>query len=197
MRHSTNGPRQPDAVQGSWDPLENREYIRVRNEAEKLMREAMACRKLDTFVTNPMTGAIERIVDVADWEKPSGFMALGLDTYVDHLVNPGPEVDGQPVFLLKSQFTRIASQIAAKLKAAQVSYNSSGSIEGSKVQKADVEAIYSTMVNGYEVGGRRPSVEEEQRALEAQGVRVSRDRVRELRRKLAPQRRGRPRKMAS
>ncbi len=69
---------------------------------ETLMRETIADGDLPVFVRGP-NGQIEQIIDREEWRQ-SSFGIPGIESVPHHLINPGPDTDGQPWLLKISDF---------------------------------------------------------------------------------------------
>jgi hypothetical protein len=110
--------REPRWLQPDPDAVTARRLARGR--VERLMRDAMADGLINTFVVNALTGGVDRIIDHEAWRHSSEFTGLGIDSYIDHLVCPGPDVgNDRPVFVLTTQFAQFVEETEVALNAAR------------------------------------------------------------------------------
>jgi hypothetical protein len=77
-------------------------YDQAKRQIEKAMRTAIADGKLPVF-RRASNNQIERIVDPTGFRHKS-FGIPDIENIPHHLTSPGPDTDGQPVLLKKSDF---------------------------------------------------------------------------------------------
>jgi hypothetical protein len=104
-----------EAFQQAFGALENVDTLRGGDDVdlfgydeairrvERRMRNALADGELCPRVSDPATGLPVALADREKWRVMS-FTGLGLDTYVQHLTNPGPNTNGLPVGLDNLEF---------------------------------------------------------------------------------------------
>ena len=83
------------------DDIVNRHDYATRK-VERLMRNALADGNLHPFI-RVVNGQFERLVSREEWRKES-FGIPNIENVPHHLANPGPDTDGQPIFLKISEF---------------------------------------------------------------------------------------------
>ena len=78
------------------------DYEAIARDFEKLMRAALADGKLLAFIKTG-NGQMEQLVDRESW-RPEAFGFPVIESVPYHPTNPGPDTNGQPVFLKTSNF---------------------------------------------------------------------------------------------
>ena len=78
------------------------DYEAIARDFEKLMRAALVDGKLLAFI-KVGNGQMEQLVDRESW-RPEAFGFPDIKSVPDPLTNPGPDTNGQPVFLKTNNF---------------------------------------------------------------------------------------------
>jgi hypothetical protein len=78
------------------------DYEAARRRVEQLMRKAFADGVLHSYI-RAKNGQAERLVGRKEWRQEA-FGIAGIENVPHHLTSPGPDTDGQPVFVKISEF---------------------------------------------------------------------------------------------
>jgi hypothetical protein len=136
-----NGTVTDDELQAANNELQARidEFDAARLRVEDRVRMAALTKQLFPWSLNPISARWERILlDPEEWGRLAfGFSAV--DTYSDPIFSPGPDTEGQPLFVEKSEFQEwLAAQWpSADRAASSAAGNTSGEPRkrGPKAQK--------------------------------------------------------------
>lgn len=92
-------------------------YNASRRRVEKLLRSALKSGLVRALIRDVVTGETAELAERSKWSLES-FGSPGLRTYVHHLVCPGPETNGAPVFVRSDELERfIRGQLPEKAAA--------------------------------------------------------------------------------
>jgi len=190
-----------DAFQQAFEALENIDALRVGDDVdfsrydeavrrvERRMRSALADGELCPRVRDPMTAVPVPLADREKWRVMS-FAGLGLDTYVQHLTNPGPYSNGLPVGLDNVEFQKWLNKELGKseLDEGASSRASASWTEDLRGMRRDVAEVMIELWGGVPSGRLVRAEQKIAERLKAENKEVPTDLSRMLRhiRRLAP-----------